>query len=604
MKITSAKFVIFFCLAVVGVILGFAIYSIGYESPPISKADNCSKNIHHSYFSSKSFFDDGYKHALAAQVLAPTSFKGVIVNHHLLAPNLIAQTIGAIATTAPVTVVLVSPNHFRAGRGQIISSLYKWETPYGILDSHCGVISALQKQHILNVDELPFEQEHGVSGIVPFIKKSLPNARIIPVIVKDTLSNDELDAFVQGLYAALGNHLVLVGSFDVSHYLSDAAAQFHDSKSLSVIKNFDYGGIKAIDHDSMRGLEIVLKYFEKEGAWRFDLITHTNSAQILKDSTIGETTSYINGIFSIGQKNEDSVATVLAFGDTMLDRAVRQKIGQYGAEYPFLPIKRFLIGSDVVVANAEGVFTDYPSRTTDTLQFTFDWSILSTLKKLGFTLFGEANNHALDFGTDGIRQSEKYIDQAGLNWFGDSLNANLHTFTTTIRGQKIAFIGYHQFSSSGRGNIIRAIELSKQDGAFVIVYAHWGAEYNQSMTGSQIQDAHAFIDAGADVVFGSHPHVIEPIEIYKDRAILYSMGNFVFDQASSGPTSQGLSVGITITPSKISYFLFPLNIRNEQVSLVGYNERVKLLSSLAEESIVQAQIKEAIKKGIFHLGRL
>lgn len=596
------------CLAIIGIACGVFIGNISHPQIDSVLKDSCPTALHHSYFSSKSFYDDGYKNAPTPQIQSASNIKGVIVNHHLLVPNLIAETIGTIATTAPVTVVLISPNHFHTGNGQIISSIYKWETPYGILDSNCSAISDLEKQGVLNVAETPFENEHGVTGIVPFIKKSLPNAEIIPVIIKDTLSEDQLNTFVQHLYATLGNKIILVGSFDFSHYLPDAGAQFHDAKSLSVIKNFDYTGVKAIDNNSMPGLEIVLKYFEKEGAQHFDLIANANSAQVLHDPSIDETTSYIDGAFSIGPKDEDSTATVLAFGDMMLDRAVRQKINKNGAEYPFLSIKRFLIGSDIVVANAEGAFTSYPSETLNAsnapLKFTFDPAILPILKKLGFTLFSEANNHALNFGPEGLKQSEEFIDSAGLNWFGDPLNQNVDPFITTIRGEKIAFIGYHQFATGGFDNVTNSIKSAKQQGAFVIVYPHWGIEYNSNVTQTQIDDAHAFIDAGADVILGSHPHVIEPIEIYKGKAIFYSMGNFVFDQSSKGPTSQGLSVGISITPTKISYFLFPLNIRQQQTSLMSYAERVKLLASLAGESSVSADIKNNIINGIISLNRL
>lgn len=610
------KNIIFFtsiCILIIigvgcGVFLSYLNHAKNISTKDLVISDNCPTNLHYSYFSTRPFFDDGYKNARTPNIQNIADIKGVIVNHHLLAPDLIAETIGTIATTDPVTIVLVSPNHFGAGRGQIISSIYKWDTPYGILDSNCGAISDLQKLGVLNIDETPFDKEHGVSGIVPFIKKSLPNARVIPIIVKDTLSEKELNEFVQTLFTKLGNKIILVGSFDFSHYLPDTVAQFHDVKSLSVIKNFDYVGIKALDHDSIPGLEIVLKYLEKAGAQRFDLIANTNSSQLLHDPSIEVGTSYITGAFSIGQKTPDNTATILAFGDMMLDRTIRQKINENDAEYPFAKIKRFLIGSDIVVANAEGPFTSYPSVTLGTfnepLTFTFDPATLSTLKKLGFTLFSQSNNHSLNFGREGLRQSEKFIETAGLSWFGDPSNQNTDAYITTIRGVKIAFVGYHQFKSGGFDNVLNSIKSAKQDGAFVVVYPHWGAEYNKSMTQTQIDYAHAFIDAGADAVLGAHPHVIEPIEIYKGGAIFYSLGNFIFDQPANGPTGQGLSVGISITPKNVSYFIFPISISKGQAFLMSHTQRVKLLNSLAEKSSVSTETKNEIINGIFNLNRL
>ncbi len=593
----------FIALVIIGVLSGYCINNVGLQN--VISEGMCPKNLHYSYFSSKSFFDDGYTNAIRPEIDG-SKIKGVIVNHHLLAPHLIASTIGTLATNDAVTVVVISPNHFRVGNGQIISSVYGFDTPYGILKSDCNAISILQKEKVLSVDESPFDNEHGITGIVPFIKKSLPNAKIIPVIVKDTLDEEELNNFVNAVYEILGNRVLVVGSFDFSHYLSDNVAQFHDAKSLSVIRNFDYEAMKTIDTDSVPGLEIVLKYFEKEGARHFDLIAHTNSAQVLKDPSIDGTTSYVNGAFSIGEKSEDMTATILAFGDMMLDRDVREKMNTFGADYPFEKIKRFLIGSDIVVANAEGAFTSNPSKTVGTLDapllFTFDPEALTVIKKLGFTLFSQANNHSYNFGRKGLDESERYIESNGMDFFGDPLNQDFHSYMTTIRGQKIAFVGYHEFAYDGFDVVIKEIKSLKEQHAFVIVYPHWGIEYDEGMTQGQITKAHDFIDAGADLILGAHPHVIEPIEIYKNKAIFYSLGNFIFDQSSVGPTGKGLAVGITITDENISYYLFPLSIYRQQASLMGYDARVKILDSLADSSESES-IKDGIKKGIINLKR-
>ena len=69
-------------------------------------------------------------------------------------------------------------------------------------------------------------------------------------------------------------------------------------------------------------------------------------------------------------------------------------------------------------------------------------------------------------------------------------------------------------------------------------FTHWGAEYNENFTKTQQEQAHQIIDAGADVIFGSHPHVVEPMEEYKGKIIFYSLGNFVFDQLFSEKTSK------------------------------------------------------------------
>ena len=92
--------------------------------------------------------------------------------------------------------------------------------------------------------------------------------------------------------------------------------------------------------------------------------------------------------------------------------------------------------------------------------------------------------------------------------------------------------------------------------------------------------AHAFINAGADVVIGTHPHVTEPVEIYNNKVIFYSLGNFIFDQSSTGPTGRGLAVKISLTQDSATYDLFPLLIAKQQASLMTGEDRQKELDRL------------------------
>jgi gamma-polyglutamate biosynthesis protein CapA len=280
--------------------------------------------------------------------------------------------------------------------------------------------------------------------------------------------------------------------------------------------------------------------------------------------------------------------TVLAFGDMMLDRKVREQINKNGPEYPLALIKDFLQSNDVVVANAEGPFTFNNSVTLGVknapLQFTFDPAILPTLKKLGFTLLNQANNHTLNFGVAGFQQSVLSIESVGLNWFGDPSNKEVKPYIAEIRGEKIAFIGYNEFAYRGLGDVLQEIKDVKKDASFVIVYPHWGEEYNPSFTPTQQKKAHAFVDAGADVVIGTHSHVVEPIEIYNNKVIFYSLGNFIFDQAATGPTSRGLAIKISLTKDSMTYDLFPISISKQQAALMTGEDRQTELDNLNVET--------------------
>lgn len=566
--------------------------------------------FHFSYLQSPSFFDDSYtvntsKNKDRNNQEGVDYPKGIIVNHHLLAADLIAKAFIEIETKEEKTVLLISPNHFSAGTRNIIASMASWKTPYGDLSPEENLLLKLQKENVISIEETPFEKEHGVSGIVPFIKKSLPNAKVIPILVKDETTKEEIDGFVNEFVKTSGEDIVIVGSFDFSHYQSAEVAAFHDQTALAVISSFDLESVSRLETDSNQGIYLLLTLLERTGATKFSLLANTNSAEVLATSTLEETTSYIIGTFSRGDTTRNDTVTILAFGDMMLDRAIRTKIKEHGSEYPFSNIKRFLQGVDIVVANAEGVFTDNLSVTegkkNGPLQFTFDPRSIPTLKRLGFSVFSQANNHTSDFGTQGATESKRFMERQGIGYFGDYYNSKDLAYTKIVRGKKVTFVGYNQFSNTGTKEVIEAIQKAKSEASFVIVYPHFGNEYKENFSASQQDTAHSFIDAGADVIIGSHPHVLQGIEIYKGRAIFYSLGNFVFDQSNYGPTSEGLSVGVELRDSTVTYSLFPFSIKRGQVTLMQNKERDTLLKKVASLSLSDETARELIKKGKFSL---
>ena len=298
---------------------------------------------------------------------------------------------------------------------------------------------------------------------------------------------------------------------------------------------------------------------------------------------------------------------ILIFGDMMLDRHVRQKINENYAEYPFELIKDMLSGNDIVVANAEGPFSFFNSVTVNKkdapLNFTFDPMLLTTLKEFGFTLLGQANNHTLNFGLDGFNQSKTSITIAGLNYFGDPSNKDIAPYIKEVNGEKIGFIAYNEFTNGGVNNIISKIQEIRNQVSYLIVYPHWGEEYNPNYTASQQKVAHEFIDAGADVVIGMHPHVIEPVEFYKNKPIFYSIGNFIFDQAKDGPTTEGLAIKILFNKKNITYEINPFFIKNAQVSFMDIDNRRIILNSLASSLVNPDDFRVDIATGIIKILR-
>lgn len=327
-------------------------------------------------------------------------------------------------------------------------------------------------------------------------------------------------------------------------------------------------------------------------------------AQHLSDGGAVKTANIAPDGKGAAQKEEqaEKPITILAFGDLLLDRYIKLYIDRHGADYPFENIKEILAGNDVVLANLEGSFTDYKPRPLDpnNTSFTFDPALAAMLKRHNFNVLNLANNHVRDFGRAGFAQSQNYLTQSGIDYFGDYHNES-GALVKEINGQKVAFIGYHSLDNPATESTIEKIKTARQEADFVVAYTHWGAEYQNGFSKSQQEAGRQFIDAGADAVLGSHPHVIQPIEIYRGKPIFYSLGNFLFDQIFSFEVRHGLGVKIVLATNEVEYELVPTQMKNFQVVLPDEATKTLILQNLSTKSLAPDDIKLQISSAKFTL---
>jgi poly-gamma-glutamate synthesis protein (capsule biosynthesis protein) len=244
--------------------------------------------------------------------------------------------------------------------------------------------------------------------------------------------------------------------------------------------------------------------------------------------------------------------TVLFVGDIMLDRYVRNRINQDGFDTVLGQAKVFFdsINANLIVGNLEGPFTSYPSKTTNynnkELVFTFDPILAPKLKELGFDVLGLANNHTLNFGYEGLTSTKKYLDSAGIKYYGHPDNISDTSIAIDSNGVMIGLVGYHEFSYKNLDVVLDEITRLRPLVDFLVVTPHWGVEYEKEPRQYMVDMAHKFIDHGADAVIGAHPHVVQTIEYYNYKPIFYSLGNFIFDQFFSKEVKNGLAVLVSL----------------------------------------------------------
>lgn len=300
---------------------------------------------------------------------------------------------------------------------------------------------------------------------------------------------------------------------------------------------------------------------------------------------------------------------MIAVGDMMLDRTVYlYTLGAKDFYFPFQKIGDFLQSADISVGNVEGPITNFVSvangEGSQRLVFTFSPKFVGPLETY-FDVVSLANNHMLNFGEKGLAQAREFLASSTLGYFGDPLN-RLGNISTIVEknGIRFAFIGFHELVETGFDNVLSEIEDLEDQVDLTIVYPHWGYEYvTTNPSNPQRTEAHALIDAGADLIIGTHPHVIQPIEIYKEKLIFYSLGNFVFDQYFSEETQQGLALDFAfekVGAEKIDFEvkLVPIRISEKSQPYIALSpEKEAILNALSKYSEVPSSTQEMIEKG-------
>ncbi len=264
-------------------------------------------------------------------------------------------------------------------------------------------------------------------------------------------------------------------------------------------------------------------------------------------------------------------------GDVMLSRGVRRTIlTAHDPALPFRKIAPLLATADIAFVNLESPFSDRGPYHETGMIFHAPPGTIAGLELAGVDIASTANNHSRDCGSYGVEFTVTWLQSHGVAPLGSSESAaQTHEGIVLVRhGVRFGFLGYtfDQKNGNWRDNDDRIamtdIETMKVDvGSIkkrcdvVIVSMHNGVEYAPKPSHSQIDFAHAAVDAGAALVIGHHPHVVQPSEKYKNGLIYYSLGNFVFDQYQRISTQHGEIAEVTFMgPSIETARVIPVKI--------------------------------------------
>ncbi len=247
-------------------------------------------------------------------------------------------------------------------------------------------------------------------------------------------------------------------------------------------------------------------------------------------------------------------ATLLAVGDVMLGRGVLAEPD------PFADVTGWLQTADLVLGNFEGVIADLESSLPPPgYDLRMPPTAAAQLRTAGFDVMGLANNHSLDLGPAGLEQTAAHLTAAGLAVIGAGPDQETVVQPTihTINEVRLALIAFNAIPNPvaqdaiwppgwtradwDTATAVAAVTTARAQADAVIVSIHWGYEYQLQVDPAQRRLARALFDAGADLIIGHHPHVVQETAVHNGRFVAYSLGNLVFDQGQ-GDTGQGLAL--------------------------------------------------------------
>ncbi len=256
----------------------------------------------------------------------------------------------------------------------------------------------------------------------------------------------------------------------------------------------------------------------------------------------------------VTSKPVHSEITLLAVGDCLMHNTQiwsgQQADGSYKFDFFFTEVEEIIkeadyssVSFEAPLAGPESSYTGYPL-------FNSPDAIADTFKRSGFDLVTTANNHAFDRGHKGLLRTLEVLEKAGLDTVGTygSQEESQVFLIKELKGIKVGYLAYsygtngipipadkgYCFNLLEREKILSDLQRLRPQVDVLVLVLHWGTEYTHKPNPEQMEMAHEFLQAGANVILGSHPHVIQPLEVIEfnqeDKMVIYSMGNFISNQ--------------------------------------------------------------------------
>ncbi|MFH1085112.1 MAG: CapA family protein, partial [Chloroflexota bacterium] len=301
---------------------------------------------------------------------------------------------------------------------------------------------------------------------------------------------------------------------------------------------------------------------------------------------------------------------LVAVGDVMLGRSVGDAMRATSPRYPFegVGVQALLSGADLAFGNLECAISDRGQRQVKAYTFRAAPSAALRLTFAGLDVLALANNHSMDYGPLALADTVAHLREAGLVPVGAGANTS-EAYAPQIverNGLRLAFLAYNEVgprwmdAAEARpgsayldpARLAADVRAARAQADLVIVSCHWGIESRFEATAGQQRVARSLEEAGAALVIGHHPHVVQGLAHGRTALAVYSLGNFVFDMGLPN-TSEGVALRCTLDPTGVKTFaLLPYAIRRGQPALLGSTEGAPILARIARLTALQGGLPQ------------
>ena len=243
--------------------------------------------------------------------------------------------------------------------------------------------------------------------------------------------------------------------------------------------------------------------------------------------------------------NNEEPISIIFTGDVMLARDVEMRLLSKEKGYSLSSIRDVLV-ADAVVMNFEAAVPENHIQTQHMeMKFSVRPDLLGELRLQSPIYLSLANNHSLDFGVAGYKNTVKTLEEYGFKVYGHAIAISTSSLSVIeAKGQKVLVLYLNATYGKPDISLVKNLVDSVGPVDLVVTYIHWGTEYEPKNDTAQENLAHQLIDAGFDLVAGHHPHVVQNVEKYKDGLIFYSLGNLIFDQYWTSEVQEGLLIKV------------------------------------------------------------